>query len=121
MLEVLQALAIPIGMVLDIYYIYTSSTRGQPLPYQKLLQRVYMFSMTLGCVLIQAKNHADTQIALCRNRFLLSAHVPDCRMYLIRVPRMGAAERASDCSSATCPLPRPYLATLRLLPVPKRF
>ena len=31
------------------------STRGQPLPYQNALQRVYMSSMALGRVLIQAK------------------------------------------------------------------
>ena len=35
------------------------STRGQPLPFQNALPRVYMFSMTLGRVLIQVKNDAD--------------------------------------------------------------
>ena len=34
-------------------------TRGQPLPYQNALQRVYMFSMALGRVLIQVNKHAD--------------------------------------------------------------
>ena len=34
-------------------------TRGQPLPYQNALQRVYMFIMTLGRVPIQVKKHAD--------------------------------------------------------------
>ena len=35
------------------------TTRGQPLPYQNALQRVYMFSMALGRVPIQVKKHAD--------------------------------------------------------------
>ena len=46
-------------------------TRGQPLPYQNLLQRVYMFSMTLGRVLIQVKNHADPNRALQKPIFAI--------------------------------------------------
>ena len=34
-------------------------TRGQPLPYQNALQRVYMFSMALGRVLIQVKKNSS--------------------------------------------------------------
>ena len=41
-------------------------------PYHNPLQRVYMFSMALGRVLIQVKKHADPNRAHI-NRFLLSS------------------------------------------------